>query len=307
MKIALIIPTYNGGTLFAKCLECISSQTIIISQKIVIDSSSTDNTALLAKEAGFDTYIIDKNNFDHGGTRNNALGYVDSDIVVFMTQDALLNDNQAIENLIEAFSDSNVHAAYGRQLPHESADLLSCFGRVNSYKETSYITNLTNDYPKGFRKAFMSNSFAAYRIKSLNALGGFPKQLILGEDSYTAAKLLCSGMSVAYVAKACVKHSHNYKIIEEFKRYFDTGVFHCTQKWMIDELGSVEGEGVKFALGQMKYVVHHGAYHLLPVSFMSSAAKYIGYKLGRNYHKLPLKVCLKFSMYNSYFKRLKNN
>ncbi|VCW13919.1 hypothetical protein BANRA_01245 [Escherichia coli] len=42
---------------------------------------------------------------------------------------------------------------------------------------------------------------------------------------YYTAKAILAGYKVAYVADAVVKHSHNYSPIDEFKRYFDIGVF----------------------------------------------------------------------------------
>lgn len=69
----------------------------------------------------------------------------------------------------------------------------------------------------------MSNSFAAYRRSVFEELGGFPEHTILAEDMFMAAKMIESGYKVGYCAESAVRHSHNYRPREEFKRYFDTG------------------------------------------------------------------------------------
>jgi rhamnosyltransferase len=299
---ALIIPSYNGGELFLKALDAISKQSLPLVQKILIDSSSTDDTVLNAKSYGFDVEIINKIDFDHGGTRNYALSKVNAHIVIYLTQDAILASHDSLTNLIHAFENEDVDAVYGRQLPHEGANLLSQYARYSSYKEQSYVTTLKDASPEGFRKAFISNSFSAFRVKSLRTLGGFPSKLILGEDSFIAAKILVSGYCVAYQANAEVYHSHNYTIKEEFKRYFDIGVFHRSQYWMIEQLGNVGSEGLKFAFGQLRFLLKNNAIHLTPYSIFTSAAKFLGYKLGHQHLKFSKSLNQKLSMYNSYFK-----
>ncbi len=51
----------------------------------VIDSGSVDSTKLIAEEAGFDVTCISSKDFNHGGTRNQAVyKYINEfDIVIF--------------------------------------------------------------------------------------------------------------------------------------------------------------------------------------------------------------------------------
>ncbi|WP_371375367.1 glycosyltransferase family 2 protein [Thalassotalea aquiviva] len=301
MRIGLAIPTYNGGSLFRQCLKALSQQSLHIDEKLVVDSSSTDDTRELAKEFGFNVITIRKDEFDHGGTRNFAMSKLDVDIVIFLTQDSVLADCNALSSLIKNFEKQHVSAAYGRQLPHHDANLLAISTRLQNYPNESYVTNLNSDYPKGFKKAFISNSFAAYVKKDVMACGGFPKKLILGEDSYIAAKLLLNNKSVAYCSNSRVHHSHNYTIKQEFKRYFDIGVFHQTQNWMLKELGSIEGEGLKFALIQIKFTLNNKKLNETIRSVFTTIAKFIGYKAGKKHQYLPLIVRKRFAMHKGYF------
>ncbi|WP_421856278.1 glycosyltransferase family 2 protein [Marinomonas sp.] len=282
MNFTIVIPTYNGGTLWKESARRLADQIPMPFRVKVIDSSSKDDTQKTAQDFNFEVERIDQKDFDHGGTRSYALADIETELVVFLTQDALLEGEKALSNLVSVFDrEPEVVCAYGRQLPHLDANPLAQHARYNSYKPNSYVASLTDAFPAGFRKAFLSNSFAAYRVDFLRSIGGFPKHLILGEDACVAAKALVANKKVAYVSDAKVRHSHNYSVLQEFKRYFDIGVFHSTQSWMIDELGSVEGEGVKFALDQLKYICKSKKYHWLILSIFTSIAKFIGYKLGK--------------------------
>ena len=46
MKVTVIIPTYNVGSLWQKWIEAYQNQSLKADQVIVIDSSSTDQTAV---------------------------------------------------------------------------------------------------------------------------------------------------------------------------------------------------------------------------------------------------------------------
>ena len=102
MKINLFIPTLNAGSLWEKVIESIRLQSISFHHKVIIDSGSTDGTLRTPLVNGFDIIHIDKNNFDHGGTRQMAVEtYPDADIFLFLTQDAILFNESAVENLVK--------------------------------------------------------------------------------------------------------------------------------------------------------------------------------------------------------------
>ena len=121
-KVGLIVPTLNAGSLWESWLKAFEQQTRKPDYLLVIDSSSSDDTINLARAQGFDVQVIPKAEFNHGGTRQFGVTLLSSvDIIVFLTQDALLASPDAIEMLLAAFADEQVGAAYGRQLPHRNA------------------------------------------------------------------------------------------------------------------------------------------------------------------------------------------
>lgn len=302
MKFAVAVPTYNPGAYWEPWLKGLRAQSKQPSQVLVIDSESTDGS--LGQDMGPEVTLIkiSKASFNHGGTRDFALGLLDSsiDVVVFLTQDALLADNDALVRLVSAFSDPNVVAAYGRQVPHKNSGSIGAHARLFNYGAVSTSKSLDSVKELGLKTCFISNSFAAYRVRDLRAVGGFPSDVILGEDMYVAGKLLLQGKKIQYVADACVNHSHDYTALEEFRRYFDTGVFHSMQPWLLDNFGGASGEGARFVRSELTYLGVHQPSLVLPALFRTGM-KFLGYKLGQTYRALPRAVILAFSMHKGFW------
>ncbi len=139
----------------------------------------------------------------------------------------------------------------------------------------------------GLKTPFLSDSFAAYRKSRLAEAGWFKDGLIFGEDMHIAARILIAGGAVAYVAEARVYHSHDYTVTEDFRRYFDMGVFHTQESWILEHFGVAEGRGSEYVISELKYLIKEGAWHLVPVWFVRNVMKLLGYKLGRRYEALP--------------------
>lgn len=298
-SIGLCIPTLNAGDLWA---EWLARVTPLLGEVAlyVVDSSSDDETVALAKAAGAHVKIIERAAFEHGKTRDDILNQSQSDIVVFLTQDALLADADAIAQLITTFDDPAVGAAFGRQLPHGNATHIAAHARLFNYPAQSRTAS-TADIPRlGIKTAFLSNSFAAYRRKALIEAGGFPHGTILSEDMIAGARLLQHGWKLAYCAEACVYHSHNYSLNEETKRYFDIGVLHAREAWLLERLGKPEGEGTRFVRSEMHYLMHHAPWRL-PEAALRTLLKYAGYRLGRAERRLPLWLKRRLSMHRRYW------
>lgn len=296
MKCSVCIPTYNAGPLIGRLLSSLMKQTIPC-EVFVIDSSSMDNTANIAESYGARTLIINKKDFDHGGTRNLAAAGTSGDILFFLTQDIDFADEYALQNLISPFhNDKKIAAIYGRQLPNADASPFSAHLRLFNYPDTSYKRGMEDRSVYGIKTVFFSNSFSAYRRSALEEIGWFKKGLIFGEDTHAVAKLLFAGYRVAYAADALVYHSHNYTAFQEFKRYFDIGVLHRTEDWILKEFGQAKGEGIKYIRSEARYLMAGKNYSLLPAFILRNALKYIGYHSGLQYSHIPKSLACKMSM-----------
>lgn len=293
--ISVIIPILGAGKELRDLLAKLRTQTVQ-SEIIIVDSSSTDEAHLIAASFGARLMKVKKGEFDHGGTRTLAAEEARGDIVIFLTQDVLPFDDRSIENLVRPFEDETVGAVYGRQLPYPDASPFAAHLRLFNYPETSSLRSISDKEKFKIKTPFLSNAFSAYRKKALLGVGGFKDRLILAEDTYAGARLLLAGYKIAYTADAAVYHSHNYTAFQEFKRYFDIGVFHQCEGWILEEFGKAEGEGMAYVRSAVGYLVRKGKYLLLPQLAIRAALKLAGYNLGRVYQKLPLSLIKRMSM-----------
>lgn len=303
MDIQIIIPIYKPDNKFIKLLEMIKQQSLKNIPVLIIDSGSDKQYLNEIADMNCTVKDIDSKDFNHGGTRQmGADMFPDKDIYIYLTQDAILADKFSIENIVKAFDNKQIGCAYGRQLPHKNADAFATHARLFNYKDKSYIRSIKDKEKYGMKTVFLSNSFAAYRKIALKAVGGFPTNTILGEDMYVAAKMVLANWSIAYCANAKVFHSHNYTPWQEFKRYFDIGVFHHKESWIRNTFGNAEGEGQKFVKSEMKYLLRKNPLLLIEMVFRDGL-KFIGYRLGLNEQFLPLKIKQSFSMNKKYWRK----
>lgn len=287
MKVVLCIPTLNAASTANALIESITAQDGIDFRTQIIDSDSIDDTPKIFGDYGCYVHTISRVSFNHGATRQLVfLLCPDADIVIFMTQDAILASSYSIKNILAPFEDEKVGAVCGRQLPHADASPIAAHARLFNYPDVPSIRS-KDDIPRiGIKVAFLSNSFAAYRRSALMEVGGFPSDVIFGEDTYVAAKMLQTGWKVVYAAEATCYHSHNYSMIEELHRYFDIGVYHSRDKWFITSLGKPEGEGKKFVFSEIRYLLQHAPL-LIPSAIIRTGLKLFGYKLGQREQGMP--------------------
>lgn len=300
VRIACIVPTYNGLDDFTRLLDSLDNQSVQF-DLYVVDSSSRDGTGELARSRLNNVITIPSSQFNHGGTRqlmvNQNPGY---DVYVFLTQDAYLEDSNAIERLIAPFANEQVGAVCGRQLPHLNASPLAQHARLFNYPGTSQIKSFEDAPVLGLKTAFMSNSFAAYRGRALQAVSGFPEHVIFAEDMYVAAKMVLSGWKVAYAGDASCRHSHNYSLMEEFRRYFDMGVFHAREPWIRERFGGAGGEGLRYVKSELKFLGLSRLHHW-PSAILRNACKLLAYKLGQKEQRLSTGLKKKLGMYKGYW------
>lgn len=296
-----IVPSRNGIDTLPLLLESLASQSLKV-DVFFIDSSSTDGTLELIQKSGSTVHVIPKEEFNHGATRQLMVERLSDhyDFLVFLTQDAYPADSFAIENIILPFQDKNVGAVCGRQIPHKDANVYATHARTFNYPSTSSTRNKNDIGRYGVKTIFLSNSFAAYRVSALRAVGGFPSNVILGEDMFVAAKMIDSGWNIAYEASAKCHHSHNYSMVDEFKRYFDTGVFHARERATLQRFDTVSGEGRRFIISEFKYIGYRHPIYLVG-SIIRNAVKLIGYKIGRQEQHLPLSLKRALSMHRGYW------
>ena len=107
--VSVIIPVYKPNSMYVRLLKGLKYQTYPIKEIIVINTEQRyyheENYPSLEQ---LRVIHIKKEEFDHGGTRNAGAKMATGDILLFMTQDAVLADAHVIERLVESFDDDRV-------------------------------------------------------------------------------------------------------------------------------------------------------------------------------------------------------
>ncbi|MFV0340853.1 MAG: glycosyltransferase [Parachlamydiaceae bacterium] len=283
-KIGVAVITYRAKDLLPTSLPPLLKSSIP-TKVLVVNSSSNDGTVELAKAMGADTLVVPRNSFNHGTTREVARKALGTEIVVMTTPDAIAVDNHVIEKLVQPLLTKEASASYARQLPHNNADLFESFPREFNYPPKSHIRSLQEVRDFGSYLFFFSDSFAAYRNDALDSIGGF-SSVLTGEDTVAIAKLLHAGHKIAYRAEAEVKHSHRYTLLQEFKRYFDTGLAREGYKNLLEVAGTDDKRGKEFALSLLRKTASERP-HLIPYATLHILSKWLGYKIGQKSLNAP--------------------
>ena len=287
MTIFVLIPTLNASIYLLELVRRLSTQTQLLLKIIVIDSSSTDNTQQLALEAGCTLEVIRRSEFDHGGTRNRAARLARGNILVFLTQDVLPQDDHFIENLVRPIVNGTASASYARQVAAPTASPIERFFRAYRFLSVSSLKRAEAAQSLSVQDVQFSNAASAISSAAFWEMGGFTEGVILGEDVMLASKLLKAGHAIAYQADAVVWHTHDHGLMQQFKRYFDIGVCYSRAG---DALGGAKagGEGVKLARAQFAFLFQERAYIWIPRAVLELGAKWLGYRLGYVERRLPL-------------------
>lgn len=301
MTFDIIIPTYKPGEEFKALLNGILTQTLKPDKIIIINTEEKFWKKEFEEIIPVNVIHISKSEFDHGATRRLGAKISEADVFVCMTQDARPKDDRLFSNLISAFNDEEVAISYARQETDEKAGEIERYTREFNYPDRDRIKTSEDIKSLGIKAWFCSDVCAAYRKSIYNEAGGFVKRAVFNEDMLMAAKVMEMGYKVAYKADARVIHYHEYGLWQQFSRNFDLGASHREYREVFEKVSSYK-EGGRLVKDTAKHLLKVGKFYLIPKLVLHSAAKLLGYKLGKKYDKLPKKLVLKFCMNKEYFK-----
>ena len=307
MTIDVIIPTYKPDGSFFELLDRLNSQTVKVRKIIVINTEEKFFHQLVYGRKFKEEYSnlqvkhISAHEFDHGGTRRRAASETDADVFVMMTQDAVPADEYLLERLLLPLADERVAVSYARQLAKEDAGEIEKYTRVFNYPKESVIKGKEDIPTLGIKTFFCSDVCAAYKRNVYEELGGFVKKAIFNEDMVFAAKAVKAGYRIAYAADAQVYHSHNYTGAEQFRRNFDLGVSQACHPEVFDGISS-ESEGISMVKKTIRHLWDSGHKKEIFRLIYTSGCKFIGYRLGKGYRRLPMKLILKCTSNRNYWK-----
>lgn len=309
--IDVIIPVYRPDDKLERLVEKLAVQTIqpthVYFMQTLVDEKEDERVKnILERLPNGQIVPIEKKDFDHGGTRNLGASLSKEPYMLFMTQDAVPENEYLIEKIVKPFSDDEkIAAVYGRQLPSEEVGVIEHYTRQFNYPDNDSVKSKEDLERLGIKTYFCSNVCAAYKNEIYRNLGGFVTKTIFNEDMIMASKIIDAGYKIAYASGAKVIHAHKYTYRQQLTRNFDMAVSQRQYREIFERVKS-ESEGIKLVKQTAKYLLSCGKGYLLFDLVLQSGFKMIGYKLGLKYEKLPMWLVKKCSMNKAYWKATKN-
>ena len=304
--VSVIIPTLNAEKTLNALLGAIALQTVKPTEVLVVDSGSTDRTLEICRNYEFVRCLsIRREDFDHGGTRDWALGQTTDDYVLFLTQDALPTGDGYIAAMLSMFADERVAACCGRQIAGEGASQIEKMTRSYNYPDQSHVRGGESIATLGIKAFFLSDACSAYRRTAYDEVGGFLSPILTNEDMQIARSFLEGGYLIAYCADAAVYHAHEYSFAQEFRRNFDIGCFLSGFEKGLPGVRA-ESEGVRYVRWMLAGLIKAHAWGQCLRFLKLCAAKALGVTLGRRAERMPLKLKRMLSANKAYWGKQKS-
>lgn len=279
MKIDIICPLYNAERYIEKLDKSLNIQKKVEINKIrYILTESSDSTEKYLKENKLYYTKIQKKDFSHSLSRENEAMKSDADILVFITQDVVIEDELWLYYLTKDIGKDNIVATYSRQI--SKFNNLEKYTRENNYPTYDKIVSKSDLDELGLKTFFFSDASGAISNKVFKELNGYDgKRLPISEDMYITYKIIMKGYSVKYCSKSIVYHSHNFTLKEIYDRYKLTGQFFKENSYL-DQYGTT-GAGASMAKYILKRIIEDKRFLLLFRYPFDMAARLIGMRRGK--------------------------
>ena len=278
-KVDIICPLYNAEEYIEKLHKSFVMQKKVTINKIrYVLTESKDNTEEYLKKHNIEYKKINRNEFSHSLVREKEVMESDSDVVAFVTQDVVIDDELWLYQLTKDIGKDNVVATYSRQITKYNN--IEKYTRESNYPATSKIVS-KDDIPKlGLKTFFFSDASSAIDTKIFKKLKGYDdKDLPISEDMYIAYKIITNGYKIKYCAESIVYHSHNFTLKEIYDRYKLTGKFFKENSYL-DNYGTNKSGG-----GLAKYILKRALQDknvkVLLRFLPDMGARFIGMKVGK--------------------------
>ncbi len=258
MKIDIICPLYNAEQYIENLDNSIKKQKQVNINKIrYVLTEGKDRTKEKLEKLKANYKTIQPQEFSHSITREKEAFESEADILVFITQDIIIEDEMWLYYLTKDIEEGKCEAAYSRQLCNNNT--IEKYTRELNYPEKSNFTTKNDINKLQLRTFFFSDAASAIKKEVFVKLKGYDnKNLPISEDMYIAYKLIMNGYTIKYCADSKVIHSHNFTIKQQYKRYYDTGRFFKENEYL--NKYKVNNSGVEMAKYVLKRAIRRQKY-----------------------------------------------
>lgn len=280
MTIDVICPLYNAEKYIENLHNSILKQENVNLKNIrYVVTKGIDNTEEILKKLNNCKYkIIEPKEFSHSLTREKEAFESDADIIVFITQDVIIERTDWLYNLTKNIENGKVDACYSRQLCNNNS--IEKYTRESNYPSESKIVSKNDIEKLGLKTFFFSDASSAIKRETFLKLNGYDgKKLVISEDMYIAYKLIINGYKIKYCADSEVVHSHNFTLKQQYKRYYDTGKFFKENDYL--NKYKVNRAGGNLAKYILKRAWQDRNWKVLIKFVPNMSARFIGMKMGK--------------------------
>lgn len=279
MTIDIVCPLYNAENDIERLNKSLLKQkNVDINEIKYILTESKDKTEEKLKELKLDYKKIKKEDFSHGLTRETEALNSKADIIVFITQDIIIEKEDWLYNLTKDIENGTVDACYSRQLCDNNT--IEKYTRECNYPAESKIVSKDDIEKLGLKTFFFSDASSAIKKETFVKLNGYDhKRLVINEDMYIAYKLITNGYKIKYCADSEVIHSHVFTLKQYYDRYKDTGKFFKENSYLNNyKVNQAGGSMAKYVLER---AIQDKNWSVLVKYIPNMAARFIGMKIGR--------------------------
>lgn len=277
--IDIICPLYNAESYIENLNKSLLKQENVNVKSIkYVLTESKDRSEEILKNNNLNYEVIKKEDFSHSTVRENAARKSDADIIVFITQDIVIEATDWLEKLVNPIINGEADACYSRQLTKYNN--IEKYTRESNYPDKSFIKTKEDIKEMGLKTFFYSDASSAINAKIFKELNYYDgKRFMFNEDMYIAYKLINNGYRIKYCADSVIYHSHKFTIKQIYDRYKDSGSFFKENKYM-DQYGTT-GSGAKLAKYVLKRILQEHRFDLLFRYPFDMAARLFGMKAGK--------------------------
>lgn len=277
--IDIICPLYNAESYIENLNKSLLKQENVNVKSIkYVLTESKDRSEEILKNNNLNYEVIKKEDFSHSTARENAARKSDADIIVFITQDIVIEATDWLEKLVNPIINEEADACYSRQLTKYNN--IEKYTRESNYPDKSFIKTKEDIKEMGLKTFFYSDASSAINAKIFKELNYYDgKRFMFNEDMYIAYKLINNGYRIKYCADSVIYHSHKFTIKQIYDRYKDSGSFFKENKYM-DQYGTT-GSGAKLAKYVLKRILQEHRFDLLFRYPFDMAARLFGMKAGK--------------------------
>jgi glycosyltransferase involved in cell wall biosynthesis len=194
-KVSFYVPVFNSGDYLKKCLLSIASQEYPISEIIVIDNCSKDNSAEIAvslRERGINLRILKENTLGLANARNKALKNVKGDFIASIDADCII-EKDWLSLAMKNFNEKSVAGVGGKLIENSR-------WRAVHLKQEWGNERIINP-------PFLFGANTLFRTEALKSISGYNGKFSTNyEDVDISKRLLSNNFKIVYDPKAIAYH-----------------------------------------------------------------------------------------------------